>query len=97
MELAEEFCSAAQELNRLVGMEDELIFIRGDKVYRALKPGGQLAITTRMATPLAHEGYRNPCPWASDASTNFLSSPESTQLALVDADFSEQLLFQKPS
>ena len=30
VELAEEFCTAAQELNRLVGMEDEITFIHGD-------------------------------------------------------------------
>ena len=127
VELTEEFCSAAQELNRLVGMEDEISFIRGDiadidlqdntfdvvmfvntlmniqdeasafkKVYRALKPGGRLALTARTATPITHEGYLYPCPWASDASTNFLASPESTHLDLVNAGFFDLLWDVKP-
>jgi len=127
VELAEEFCNAAQKLNSLVGMDDKISFIHGDiveidlpddafevamfvntlmniqdeasvfkKIYRSLKPGGRLAITTRTATPTTYDGFLYPCPWASDESTNFLSSPESTHSDLANAGFSDLLWNVKP-
>lgn len=87
VELPDNSFDVAMFVNTLMNIEDEAGIFR--KVYRSLKPGGRLAITARTATPLTDEGFLYPCPWASDPSTNFLSTPESTHADLMAAGFSD--------
>lgn len=94
VELPDNSFDVAMFVNTLMNMENEAGIFR--KVYRALKPGGQLAITARTATPLTHEGFLYPCPWASDPTTNFLATAEATHADLVAAGFGDVAWKDKP-
>ena len=73
----------AYSMNVSMNIEDK----RGlyAELHRVLAPGACLILSEIARGP--NEGLTFPTPWASDASTSFLSTPEETQHGLASAGF----------
>jgi len=74
---------AAYSQNVIMNIADKLLFYR--EAFRALRPGGRLALSNVCAGP-AGEPYF-PVPWATTAETSFLATPAAMQANLVAAGF----------
>lgn len=75
-------CAYSQ--NVVMNIKDKLGMYR--EAFRALKPGGRLALSNLCAG--ANPGdFRFPVPWAETAATNFLVTPEAMRADLVTAGF----------
>ena len=116
VDLTPEFCAAAEELNRAVGLADRITIRQGsalalpvdddgfDRAYsqnvimniadkgqfyreafRALKPGGVLALSNLCR---GDDGdFRYPVPWAETPATSFLATPDEMRAQLTAAGF----------
>ncbi len=116
VDLTAEFCAAAEELNRLIGMTDQVTIRNGSalalpvpdgafdaaysqnvamniadkrrfyrEAFRALRPGGRLALANICAG--ASGPCRFPVPWATTAETSFLATPDEMTADLRAAGF----------
>jgi SAM-dependent methyltransferase len=74
---------AAYSQNVIMNIADKKQFYR--EAFRALRPGGRLALSNLCAGP-AGEPYF-PVPWATTRDTSFLASPEEMRADLVAAGF----------
>ena len=74
---------AAYSQNVIMNIADKLLFYR--EAFRALRPGGRLALSNVCAGP-AGEPYF-PVPWATTAETSFLATPAEMQADLAAAGF----------
>jgi cyclopropane fatty-acyl-phospholipid synthase-like methyltransferase len=74
---------AAYSQNVIMNIADKQLFYR--KAFRALRPGGRLALSNLCAGP-AGEPYF-PVPWATTRDTSFLATPESMRADLIAAGF----------
>jgi sarcosine/dimethylglycine N-methyltransferase len=74
---------AAYSQNVIMNIADKPQFYR--EAFRALRPGGRLALSNVCAGP-AGEPYF-PVPWATTAETSFLASPAEMQADLAAAGF----------
>lgn len=73
----------AYSMNVSMNIADKGAFYR--EVHRVLKPGAWLVLSEIAQGEGAELDY--PTPWASSASTSFLSTPEETQRGLLEAGF----------
>jgi len=74
---------AAYSQNVIMNIADKRQFYR--EAFRALRPGGPLALSNLCAGP-AGEPYF-PVPWATTRDTSFLATPESMRADLIAAGF----------
>jgi sarcosine/dimethylglycine N-methyltransferase len=74
---------AAYSQNVIMNIADKPIFYR--EAFRALRPGGRLALSNLCAGS-AGEPYF-PVPWATTRDTSFLATPDSMRADLVAAGF----------
>lgn len=74
---------AAYSQNVIMNIADKPLFYR--EAFRALRPGGRLALSNLCAGP-AGEPYF-PVPWATTRDTSFLETPESMRAGLAAAGF----------
>jgi SAM-dependent methyltransferase len=74
---------AAYSQNVIMNIADKRLFYR--EAFRALKPGGRLALSNLCAGP-AGEPYF-PVPWATTRDTSFLATAEDMRADLVAAGF----------
>lgn len=74
---------AAYSQNVIMNIADKPLFYR--EAFRALRPGGRLALSNLCAGP-AGEPYF-PVPWATTRDTSFLETPESMRADLAAAGF----------
>ena len=74
---------AAYSQNVIMNIADKRLFYR--EAFRALKPGGRLALSNVCAGP-AGEPYF-PVPWATTRDTSFLATAEDMRADLVAAGF----------
>ena len=73
----------AYSMNVSMNIEDKRGFY--GELHRVLVPGGWLLLSEIARGP--REGLAFPTPWARDASTSFLSTPEETRHGLASAGF----------
>ena len=74
---------AAYSQNVIMNIADKRLFYR--EAFRALRPGGRLALSNLCAGP-AGEPYF-PVPWATTRDTSFLATPEEMRADLLAAGF----------
>jgi sarcosine/dimethylglycine N-methyltransferase len=74
---------AAYSQNVIMNIADKKLFYR--EAFRALRPGGRLALSNLCAGP-AGEPYF-PVPWATTRDTSFLASPDEMRADLLAAGF----------
>ncbi|TMK28793.1 MAG: methyltransferase domain-containing protein [Alphaproteobacteria bacterium] len=74
---------AAYSQNVIMNIADKKQFYR--EAFRALRPGGRLALSNLCAGP-AGEPYF-PAPWATTRETSFLASPDEMRADLIAAGF----------
>src|SRR5260370_13864750 len=74
---------AAYSQNVIMNIADKQAFYR--EAYRALRPGGRLAVSN-VCAGTAGEPYF-PVPWASTRETSFLATPDEMRADLVAAGF----------
>lgn len=74
---------AAYSQNVIMNIADKQLFYR--EAFRALRPGGRLALSNLCAGP-AGEPYF-PVPWATTRDTSFLATPEEMRADIVAAGF----------
>jgi sarcosine/dimethylglycine N-methyltransferase len=74
---------AAYSQNVIMNIADKQLFYR--EAFRALRPGGRLALSNVCAGP-AGEPYF-PVPWATTRDTSFLATPEAMRADLIAAGF----------
>jgi SAM-dependent methyltransferase len=74
---------AAYSQNVIMNIADKQLFYR--EAFRALRPGGRLALSNLCAGPLGEPYF--PVPWATTRDTSFLATPESMRADLVAAGF----------
>ena len=74
---------AAYSQNVIMNIADKKQFYR--EAFRALRPGGRLALSNLCAGP-AGEPYF-PVPWATTRDTSFLASPDEMRADLIAAGF----------
>jgi sarcosine/dimethylglycine N-methyltransferase len=82
----------AYSQNVIMNIADKLRFYR--EAWRALKPGGVLALSNVCAGPAGSPYF--PVPWATTPDTSFLATPAQTRADLVAAGF-EIIKFQDTS
>ncbi len=75
-------CAYSQ--NVVMNIEDKLGMYR--EAFRALKPGGRMALSN-LCAGADTSGFRFPVPWAETAATSFLVTPEAMRADLVAAGF----------
>jgi sarcosine/dimethylglycine N-methyltransferase len=73
----------AYSQNVIMNIADKRQFYR--EAFRALKPGGRLALSNLCAGPNGEPYF--PVPWATARDTNFLASPEEMRADLLAAGF----------
>ena len=83
MPFAEASFDGAYSMNVSMNIRDKDALYR--EIRRVLKPGGWLALSELAKGPGPELDY--PTPWAEDARTSFLSTPEETQAGLRAAGF----------
>jgi SAM-dependent methyltransferase len=74
---------AAYSQNVIMNIADKQLFYR--EAFRALRPGGRLALSNLCAGPAGEPHF--PVPWATTRGTNFLATPEEMRADLLAAGF----------
>ena len=74
---------AAYSQNVIMNIADKRLFYR--EAFRALRPGGRLALSNLCAGPNGEPCF--PVPWATTRDTSFLASPEEMRADLLAAGF----------
>ncbi|HVF63368.1 MAG TPA: class I SAM-dependent methyltransferase [Casimicrobiaceae bacterium] len=83
MPFADASFDGAYSMNVSMNIEDKRALYR--EIHRVLKPGGWLALSEIAKGEGGDLDY--PTPWASNARSSFLSTPEETHRGLVEAGF----------
>ena len=74
---------AAYSQNVIMNIADKRLFYR--EAFRALRPGGRLALSNLCAGPNGEPHF--PVPWATTRDTSFLSTPDDMRADLLAAGF----------
>jgi len=74
---------AAYSQNVIMNIADKQLFYR--EAWRALRPGGRLALSNVCAGPEGEPYF--PVPWAATGDTSFLATPQEMRADLVAAGF----------
>src|ERR1051325_9666645 len=74
---------AAYSQNVIMNIADKKRFYR--EAFRALKPGGRMALSNGSAVPSGERYF--PAPWATTRETSFLATPDEMRADLVAAGF----------
>ena len=73
----------AYSQNVIMNIADKQRFYR--EAFRALRPGGRLALSNLCAGPMGEPYF--PVPWATTRDTSFLATPDSMRADLAAAGF----------
>jgi SAM-dependent methyltransferase len=74
---------AAYSQNVIMNIADKILFYR--EAFRALRPGGRLALSNLCAGAAGKPHY--PVPWAATSATSFLATPDEMRADLAAAGF----------
>jgi SAM-dependent methyltransferase len=74
---------AAYSQNVIMNIAEKQLFYR--EAFRALRPGGRLALSNLCAGPMGEPYF--PVPWAATRDTSFLATPEEMRADLLAAGF----------